>query len=57
MHVWPPNGGTHLPAPGLQTRRSEQAHQRMEIATKQRSADGAVQVQRVLAIAFLCAFT
>jgi hypothetical protein len=44
----PPNGGAHLPVPGLHYQDSEQAHGRMQKAAIQRSAEGAGQVQRVV---------
>jgi len=43
------NGGAHLPAPDLHDHHSEQAYQRLQKAAIQRSAEGAGQVQRVLA--------
>jgi hypothetical protein len=46
--IEPPNGGAHLPVPGLHYQDSEQAHGRMQKAAIQRSAEGAGQVQRVL---------
>jgi len=43
------NGKAHLPAPGLQNRHSEKAHQQMQKGRDTRSAEGAGQVQRGLA--------
>jgi hypothetical protein len=42
------NDLAHLPAPNLQNHYSEQAHQRMQKAVTQRSAEGAGQVQPLL---------
>lgn len=52
----PPNGGAHLPAPGLQNHDTEQDHGRMQKAPIQRSAEGAGQVQRVLGRSLLTEF-
>jgi hypothetical protein len=45
----PANGGAHLPTPTVQDHHPEQAHRRLQKAAIQRSAEGAGQVQRVLA--------
>jgi len=43
------DGKAHLPAPGLQNRHSEKAHQQMQKGRDTPSAEGAGQVQRGLA--------